>query len=237
MASSIFATASAETISSAAARPLPRADVWETVNKPLAWAGDVAFDNVVGEAVAKAVEGIVSTLNGGASWSVRPGAVYEDCRADGHSAVRQGADIHPLDLMDAGKTVGYLMSHHINGAPRTRSVAFLAELRTAPAPLPLGVEIQDGRSAAVGHVVYQPREGGERDTGGASVTSRERAGENIGEGAPHVGPEGRRRRSRRGLGRRGSDGPVAVGFVPNFVPKTSPIMRNPWFRRRDSNPD
>lgn len=108
---------------------------------------------------------------------------------------------------------------------------------SAPAPLSFGGEIQDGRAVAVGHVVYQPREGGERDTGRASVPRGERPPERIGESAPHIGTERRGRYGGRGLGRRGSEGLGAVVFVPNFVPKIRPIMRNYLFRRRDSNPD
>jgi hypothetical protein len=87
-------------------------DVWETVNKPLEWAGDVAFDNPVGSVVAKAVAGIVSTLNDGASWSVRVDAIYEEFRAAGHASVQGGADIKHLDLRDVDKTVGYLAAKY-----------------------------------------------------------------------------------------------------------------------------
>lgn len=87
-------------------------DVWETVNKPLEWAGDVAFDNPVGTVVAKAIAGIVSSINDGASWSVRTEAIYEEFRADGHAAVRGAADLEGLDLRDLDKTVGYLAAKY-----------------------------------------------------------------------------------------------------------------------------
>lgn len=87
-------------------------DAWETVNKPIEWVGDVAFDNPVGTAVAKAVAGIVSTLNDGASWSVRADAIYEEFRADGHVGVQRASDLHHLDLGDVDKTVGYLAAKY-----------------------------------------------------------------------------------------------------------------------------
>jgi hypothetical protein len=87
-------------------------DAWETVNKPIEWVGDVAFDNPVGTAVAKAVAGIVSTLNDGASWSVRADAIYEEFRAEGHADVQRASDLQHLDLGDVDKTVGYLAAKY-----------------------------------------------------------------------------------------------------------------------------
>ncbi len=87
-------------------------DAWETINKPLEWAGDVAFDNPVGVVVAKAISGIVSTINDGASWSVRTDAIYEEFRADGHVGVQCAADLQRLDLRDVDKTVGYLAAKY-----------------------------------------------------------------------------------------------------------------------------
>ncbi|MDC0683126.1 EcsC family protein [Sorangium atrum] len=87
-------------------------DAWETVNKPIQWVGDVAFDNPVGTAVTKAVAGIVSTLNDGASWSVRADAIYEEFRANGHAGVQRASDLHHLDMGDVDKTVGYLAAKY-----------------------------------------------------------------------------------------------------------------------------
>src|SRR5580700_5767914 len=84
---------------------------WEQVNKPLEWLGDRAFDNPVGATVAKAVHGVVSVINDGASWSVRSEAIYEEFRADGH-CVRQGPDVRQLDLEHVDKTVGYLAAKY-----------------------------------------------------------------------------------------------------------------------------
>jgi hypothetical protein len=84
---------------------------WDNVNKPLEWLGDKAFDTTIGETVAKAVHGLVSVINDGASWSVRSEAIYEEFRSEGHR-VRQGPDIHQLDLERVDKTVGYLAAKY-----------------------------------------------------------------------------------------------------------------------------
>jgi hypothetical protein len=85
--------------------------VWDGVNRPLEWLGDKAFDNPVGETVAKAVHGLVSLINDGASWSVRSESIYEEFRSDGHQ-VHQGPDVHRLDLEKVDKTVGYLAAKY-----------------------------------------------------------------------------------------------------------------------------
>jgi hypothetical protein len=87
-------------------------DIWEKVNKPVERVADMAFDNVLGAAVAKAVQGLVSVLNDGASWSVRTEAIYKEFRSDGHSGLYGGVDIHRLDLQDVDKTVGYLAAKY-----------------------------------------------------------------------------------------------------------------------------
>jgi hypothetical protein len=84
---------------------------WDNVNKPLEWLGDKAFDTTIGETVAKAVHGLVSVINDGASWSVRSEAIYEEFRSNGHR-VRQGPDVHQLDLEHVDKTVGYLAAKY-----------------------------------------------------------------------------------------------------------------------------
>lgn len=85
---------------------------WEMLNKPLEWAADTAFDTRAGAVVARAIGGIVSTLNDGASWSVRTGAIYEEFRAAGHASVHCGADLLQLDLRDVDKTLGYLAAKY-----------------------------------------------------------------------------------------------------------------------------
>ena len=87
-------------------------NAWEKVNEPIEWVADKAFDNAVGEAVAKAIQGIVSLLNDGASWSVRTNAIYEEFRSGGFPAVHGSNDIFRLDLRDADKTVGYLAAKY-----------------------------------------------------------------------------------------------------------------------------
>jgi hypothetical protein len=87
------------------------------------------------------------------------------------------------------------------------------ERRSTLAPLALNREIHDARRTAVGCVIDQPREGGKRDTGGARVTSSKRTGETVRESAPHVGAEGRKRRSSRGHRRSCDRPPGVVGRV------------------------
>lgn len=79
----------------------------EKVTKPVGSAVDAAFDNSIGNAVTKAVQGIVELLNDGASWSVRTDAILKEFRGDGHT-VDMLPDIHQLSLEDVDKTVGLL---------------------------------------------------------------------------------------------------------------------------------
>jgi len=82
--------------------------VTDVVAKPFEVVADFAFDNPVGAAVTKAISGIVSLLNDGASWTVRTSAVLEEYRDDGHSTVTTLKNIQELDLEQADRTVGYL---------------------------------------------------------------------------------------------------------------------------------
>lgn len=83
-------------------------NVLGTINKPLDKAGSILLDNRVGEAVTKAIQGIISLINDGASWTVREEAIFEEFRNDGHSSVNCHQDIHKLDLLNVDKTLGFL---------------------------------------------------------------------------------------------------------------------------------
>jgi len=91
-------------------------DICQKVNAPVDQLANMAFDNVVGTAVTKAIQGLVSLLNDAASWSVRTNAIYEKFRSEGHSEVYAGADIYRLDLEDVDKTVGHLAAWYKLGA-------------------------------------------------------------------------------------------------------------------------
>jgi hypothetical protein len=67
---------------------------------------------VAGEAVTRAIQGILSLLNDGASWSVRTEVIHSEFRAQGHTHVRGPADIHSLTLEQVDRTVGYLAAKY-----------------------------------------------------------------------------------------------------------------------------
>ncbi len=82
-------------------------DALDTVTKPVGRVADAAFNNPVGGAMTKAIQGVVELLNDGASWTVRPEAILREFRADGH-LVHDGASIQKLKLEQVDKTVGLL---------------------------------------------------------------------------------------------------------------------------------
>lgn len=128
---------------------------------------------------------------------------------------------------------------------------------SAPAAFALNDNIDDGRRAAIGRSVYQPREGGERDAGRMGIAGGKRASEPIHKSTPHVGTEGRRRswRCRRRSSNRLGD---VVGVIESgvegrndgagLVPNQQPFgfyVRGPiatflndsgWCEGRDLNP-
>lgn len=79
------------------------------INKPLDLAGNVVM-NVPGIdwVMEKAFGGALNLLNDGASWSVRPGAVFADFGPD----VQRLEDIHQLDLKEVDKAIGYLAAKY-----------------------------------------------------------------------------------------------------------------------------
>jgi uncharacterized protein (DUF697 family) len=80
----------------------------EAVNKPIDAVGDFALDNKVGDAVSKAVKGIMELLNDGSSYTVQTEAVCEKYRDEGYRSVREPEDIRDVPLEDIEKVVGYL---------------------------------------------------------------------------------------------------------------------------------
>lgn len=86
--------------------------VWGQITAPVGKFANYVFDTPVGKAVTKAVQGIVSMLNDGASWSVRTESIYAEFRSDGCTSVRGPTDIHRLSLEQVDKTVGHLAAKY-----------------------------------------------------------------------------------------------------------------------------
>ncbi|OAT78152.1 hypothetical protein A9B99_18615 [Mangrovibacter phragmitis] len=85
----------------------------DVVNKPLNAAGEAVLSTpVVGDAIQKAAEGLISVCNDAAQWSVRSEAVFEEFRSDGHNHIEQHSDIKTLRLEDIDKTVGWLAAKY-----------------------------------------------------------------------------------------------------------------------------
>jgi hypothetical protein len=82
------------------------------ITAPAGKAADLVSGSFVGEAVTRAVEGILSLLNDGASWSVRTEAIHSEFRARGHRQVHSSGDIHSLELEQVDRTVGYLAAKY-----------------------------------------------------------------------------------------------------------------------------
>ena len=78
------------------------------VDWPLAKASDWLLDQpLVGEAIRKAISGVVSVCNDAAQWSVRQEAIYGEFRRAGH-AMETPADVTSLELEDIDRVVGFL---------------------------------------------------------------------------------------------------------------------------------
>jgi hypothetical protein len=78
------------------------------ISWPLNKAGDIIMETPgLGDTIRAAIQGIVSSSNDLAQWSVRPEAIYEEFRNTGHS-VRDRCDVLFLDLLHVDKVVGWL---------------------------------------------------------------------------------------------------------------------------------
>ncbi len=82
------------------------------ITAPAGKAMDLVTGSVVGEAVTRAIQGILSLLNDGASWSVRTEAIHAEFRAKGHLRVHSPGDIHSLELEQVDRIVGYLAAKY-----------------------------------------------------------------------------------------------------------------------------
>ena len=81
----------------------------KVINEPLNTAGNaVLAAPYVGEALQKAVKGLISVCNDAAQWSVRPEVILEEFRSDGHEHILTLDNISKLKLEDVDKTVGWL---------------------------------------------------------------------------------------------------------------------------------
>lgn len=84
----------------------------QTLGWPLNQAGDlIAKTPGLGDAIVKAISGIVSVSNDVAQWSVNPEKICEEYRVSGHD-IRQLDDVFSLDLQDVDKTVGWLAAKY-----------------------------------------------------------------------------------------------------------------------------
>ncbi len=99
------------------------------ISRPLDKAGDFIMEiPVLGDAIKKAIGGIVNVSNDVAQWSVRPEAIYEEFRTAGHD-IHERSDIFSLDLEDVDKVVGWL-------AAKYKGVALVEGTTTGAAGLP-----------------------------------------------------------------------------------------------------
>lgn len=105
-------------------RALEQIHEWKTPNltwfgkamQLISWPLDEAGDFIMktpglGDAIKKAIGGIVSVSNDVAQWSVRPEAIYKEFRTAGHD-IYERPDIFSLDLEDIDKVVGWLAAKY-----------------------------------------------------------------------------------------------------------------------------
>ena len=80
----------------------------QTLGWPLGQAGDLITKTPgVGDAITKAISGILSVSNDVAQWTVNPEKIHAAFRASGHDVHRR-RDIFSLDLEDVDRTAGSL---------------------------------------------------------------------------------------------------------------------------------
>jgi len=84
----------------------------DALSLPLNYVGDFVFDNAVGDAVSRAVQGIVSLINDGVNWTVQPDLVYREFQQNGYPSVCGPADVFRLDLQQADEVLGYLAAKY-----------------------------------------------------------------------------------------------------------------------------
>lgn len=67
---------------------------------------------VVGEAIQSSVQVLVGVCSDAVLWSVRPEAIFDEFRNDGHIHINHYEDIETLRLEDIDKTVGWLAAKY-----------------------------------------------------------------------------------------------------------------------------
>ncbi len=82
------------------------------ITAPAGKAVGLVTGSVLGEAVTRAIQGVLSLLNDGASWSVRTAAIHSEFRSKGHPHVHSPGDIHGLELERVDRIVGYLAAKY-----------------------------------------------------------------------------------------------------------------------------
>ena len=88
----------------------------QVINWPLDKASDFIMETPgLGDAIKKAIGGIVNVSNDVAQRSVRPEAIYEEFRTASHD-IRERPDIFSLDLEDVDKVVGWLDAKYKSSA-------------------------------------------------------------------------------------------------------------------------
>ena len=79
---------------------------------PLEYAGDAVMGTpLIGDILKKAADGIINICNDAAQWTVRPEAILEDFRKNGHQ-VTTLSDIPGIDLEEVDKVVGWLAAKY-----------------------------------------------------------------------------------------------------------------------------
>lgn len=87
-------------------------NVTDAVGKPIGKVTDVLLDNKLGEAVSKAMHGLLTVINDGTSWSVRKEAILKEYRDKGYPSISQCVDIQSLELKNVDKVVGFLSAKY-----------------------------------------------------------------------------------------------------------------------------
>ncbi|MGH7090850.1 MAG: EcsC family protein, partial [Stellaceae bacterium] len=81
----------------------------KAINWPLDKAGDLLFATPgLGEAIRKAIQGLIGICNDAAQWSVPTESIYAEFRKIGHANVKSAADIASLDLEQIDRVVAWL---------------------------------------------------------------------------------------------------------------------------------
>jgi len=81
--------------------------------KAINWPIDKAGDSIlgapgIGKVIRFTIQGLFSTCNDLAQWTVRPNTILEEYRKAGHSSINKISDIVSLDLEDCDRVIGWL---------------------------------------------------------------------------------------------------------------------------------